>query len=61
MVDDVAPFIERAAVVVVPLRIGGGTRLKVVESMAKGKAIVSTTRGGGRDRRRRRRARTPRG
>ncbi len=42
MVDDVAPFIERAAAVVVPLRIGGGTRLKVVESMAKGKAIVST-------------------
>jgi glycosyltransferase involved in cell wall biosynthesis len=42
MVDDVAPFIERAAAVVVPLRIGGGTRLKVVEAMAKGKAIVST-------------------
>jgi glycosyltransferase involved in cell wall biosynthesis len=42
MVDDVAPFIERASAVVVPLRIGGGTRLKVVESMAKGKAIVST-------------------
>jgi glycosyltransferase involved in cell wall biosynthesis len=29
-------------VVVVPLRIGGGTRLKIVEAMAKGKAIVST-------------------
>jgi polysaccharide biosynthesis protein PslH len=42
MVDDVAPFIERAAAVVVPLRIGGGTRLKVVEAMAKGKPIIST-------------------
>jgi glycosyltransferase involved in cell wall biosynthesis len=29
-------------VVVVPLRIGGGTRLKIVEAMAKSKAIVST-------------------
>ena len=42
MVDDVNPHIDRAAVVVVPLRIGGGTRLKIVEAMAKGKAVVST-------------------
>jgi polysaccharide biosynthesis protein PslH len=32
-------------VVVVPLRIGGGTRLKIVEAMAMGKAIVSTSLG----------------
>lgn len=41
-VDDVMPYIDRASVVVVPLRIGGGTRLKIVEAMAKSKAIVST-------------------
>jgi len=44
-VDDVRPYIERAAVVVVPLRIGGGTRLKILEAMAMGKAVVSTTLG----------------
>ncbi|HTQ04338.1 MAG TPA: glycosyltransferase family 4 protein, partial [Polyangiaceae bacterium] len=42
MVDSVGPYIERASAVVVPLRIGGGTRLKIVEALAKGKAIVST-------------------
>jgi glycosyltransferase involved in cell wall biosynthesis len=42
LVEDVRPYIDRASVVVVPLRIGGGTRLKVVEAMASGKAIVST-------------------
>jgi polysaccharide biosynthesis protein PslH len=41
-VDDVRPHIARAAVVIVPLRIGGGTRLKVLEAMAMEKAIVST-------------------
>jgi glycosyltransferase involved in cell wall biosynthesis len=44
-VDDVRPHIARAAAVVVPLRIGGGTRLKVLEAMALGKAVVSTTLG----------------
>jgi polysaccharide biosynthesis protein PslH len=44
-VDDVRPYLERAAVVVVPLRIGGGTRLKIVEAMAMGKAVVSTSLG----------------
>jgi glycosyltransferase involved in cell wall biosynthesis len=34
---------ERAAVYVIPLRIGGGTRLKVFEAMAMGKSIVSTS------------------
>jgi glycosyltransferase involved in cell wall biosynthesis len=43
LVDDVRPYLERAAVVVAPLRVGGGTRLKIVEAMAMGKAIVSTT------------------
>lgn len=41
-VDDLMPHLERASAVVVPLRIGGGTRLKIVEAMAKSKAIVST-------------------
>lgn len=44
-VDDVRPYIASASVYVVPLRIGGGTRLKVLEAMAMGKAIVSTTLG----------------
>ncbi|PYP89150.1 MAG: hypothetical protein DMF61_04060 [Blastocatellia bacterium AA13] len=42
-VEDVRPYIDRAAVYVVPLRIGGGTRLKIFEAMAMGKPIVSTT------------------
>jgi polysaccharide biosynthesis protein PslH len=42
-VDDVRPHVASAAVYVVPLRIGGGTRLKIFEAMAMGKAIVSTT------------------
>jgi glycosyltransferase involved in cell wall biosynthesis len=42
-VDDVRPYMERAAVYVIPLRIGGGTRLKVFEAMAMEKAIVSTS------------------
>jgi glycosyltransferase involved in cell wall biosynthesis len=41
-VDDVRPHLSRAEVVVVPLRAGGGTRLKVLEAAASGKAIVST-------------------
>jgi len=43
LVDDIRPYLERAAVVIVPLRIGGGTRFKILEAMAMGKAIVSTT------------------
>jgi glycosyltransferase involved in cell wall biosynthesis len=45
MVDDVGPYIDRAAAIVVPLRIGGGTRLKIVEALAKEKAVISTTLG----------------
>lgn len=41
-VDDVRPYIDGAAVYVVPLRIGGGTRLKVFEALSMGKAVVST-------------------
>jgi glycosyltransferase involved in cell wall biosynthesis len=44
-VDDLRPHLASAAALVVPLRIGGGTRLKIVEGMAMGKAIVSTTLG----------------
>jgi glycosyltransferase involved in cell wall biosynthesis len=44
-VPDLRPQLADAAVVVVPLRLGGGTRLKIVEAMAMGKAIVSTTLG----------------
>lgn len=42
-VPDVAPYYQQAAVTVVPLRTGGGTRLKILESMALGRAVVSTT------------------
>src|SRR4029079_4842246 len=42
-VDDVRPHIARAAVYIVPLRIGGGTRLKIFEAMSMAKAVVSTT------------------
>ena len=42
-VDDVRPFMQDAAVYIVPLRIGGGTRLKIFEAMSMGKAVVSTT------------------
>jgi glycosyltransferase involved in cell wall biosynthesis len=43
--DDLRPHLAAAAVVVVPLRLGGGTRLKIIEGMAMGKGIVSTTLG----------------
>jgi len=42
-VDDVRPYIDRAAAYVVPLRIGGGTRLKIYEAMAMAKPVISTT------------------
>lgn len=41
-VDDVRPYVAKAAVYVVPLRVGGGTRLKIFEALAMGKAVVST-------------------
>jgi glycosyltransferase involved in cell wall biosynthesis len=42
-VDDVRPYIGEAAVYVVPLRAGGGTRLKIFEALAMAKPVVSTT------------------
>lgn len=42
-VPSIVDYLRRAAVVVVPLRIGGGTRIKIYEGMAMGKATVSTT------------------
>jgi glycosyltransferase involved in cell wall biosynthesis len=42
-VEDVRPYMERAAAYVVPIRIGGGTRLKIYEAMAMEKPVVSTT------------------
>jgi polysaccharide biosynthesis protein PslH len=42
-VEDIRPYLERAAVYAVPIRSGSGTRLKIFEAMAAGKAIVSTT------------------
>ncbi|MCU0508109.1 MAG: glycosyltransferase [Anaerolineae bacterium] len=41
-VPDTRPYIAGASVYIIPLRIGGGTRLKVLEAMAMGQAIVST-------------------
>jgi glycosyltransferase involved in cell wall biosynthesis len=42
-VDDVRPFLEEAAVYVVPLRAGSGTRMKIFEALAMAKPVVSTT------------------
>lgn len=44
-VTDIRDYIAQAAVYVVPLRVGGGTRLKVLDAMAMGKAMVSTSLG----------------
>jgi glycosyltransferase involved in cell wall biosynthesis len=42
-VDDIRPHVAAAACYVVPLRIGGGTRLKILDAWAMGKAVVSTS------------------
>jgi len=42
-VDDVRGYIEKAAAYIVPLRIGGGTRLKIYEAMAMEKPVISTS------------------
>jgi glycosyltransferase involved in cell wall biosynthesis len=44
-VPDVAPFIDGSAVYVVPMRIGGGSRLKLLEALAMEAAVVSTPMG----------------
>lgn len=42
-VPDVRPYVARATVNVVPLRVGGGSRLKIPEALAMGRPVVSTT------------------
>lgn len=42
-VDDVRPFLHEAEAMIVPLRVGGGTRIKIYEGMATGIPVVSTT------------------
>ena len=44
-VDDVRPFYREAWVAIVPLKVGGGSRLKILEAMAAGVPVVSTTLG----------------
>ncbi len=44
-VEDVRPHLLSAAVTVVPLRVGGGTRFKILEAMAMGRPVVSTSLG----------------
>jgi glycosyltransferase involved in cell wall biosynthesis len=44
-VPDVRVELERAAAVIAPLRVGGGTRLKILEAMAMGKPVISTPQG----------------
>jgi glycosyltransferase involved in cell wall biosynthesis len=41
-VPDVTPYLDRAAVVVIPVRMGGGMRVKVLEALAAGKAVVAS-------------------
>jgi glycosyltransferase involved in cell wall biosynthesis len=43
--DDIRPAVAQSWVCVVPLRIGGGTRLKILEAMALGTPVVSTSKG----------------
>jgi glycosyltransferase involved in cell wall biosynthesis len=43
MIDDIRDTVASAAVYVVPLRVGGGTRLKILDALAMGKAIVTTS------------------
>jgi glycosyltransferase involved in cell wall biosynthesis len=40
---DLGPLYEAAAVVVTPVRIGGGTRIKILEALGRGRAVVSTS------------------
>jgi glycosyltransferase involved in cell wall biosynthesis len=42
-VEDIRSYVQRGAVYIVPLRVGSGTRLKIFEAMAMGKAVVSTS------------------
>jgi polysaccharide biosynthesis protein PslH len=42
-VKDIRDYVAKAAVYVVPIRVGGGTRLKILDAFASGKALVSTS------------------
>ena len=42
-VPDLQPYYEKASIAVAPLRLGSGTRLKILEALGRGKAVVSTT------------------
>jgi glycosyltransferase involved in cell wall biosynthesis len=42
-VDDIRPYVHRAACYAVPLRVGGGTRLEILDAWAMGKGVVSTS------------------
>ena len=42
-VEDILPYYQRTTICVVPLRAGGGTRLKILEAMALGRPVISTT------------------
>jgi polysaccharide biosynthesis protein PslH len=43
-VPDVTPYLDQAGLVIVPLRLGGGMRVKVLEALAAGKAVVASSR-----------------
>jgi len=42
-VDDVRPFVDRAAVFIAPLRSGSGTKVKILNAMSQGKPVVTTS------------------
>jgi glycosyltransferase involved in cell wall biosynthesis len=42
-VDDLEPYLEKAAVMVVPLRAGGGMRVRILEAFARGMPVVTTS------------------
>jgi glycosyltransferase involved in cell wall biosynthesis len=44
-VEEVLPYWEKASALVVPLSIGGGTRIKILEAMALGRPVISTSKG----------------
>lgn len=44
-VDDFVPYVQNSSLMIVPLSVGSGTRLKVVEGLALGKCMVSTLKG----------------
>jgi glycosyltransferase involved in cell wall biosynthesis len=45
LVDDIASYIRESSVVIVPLKTGSGTRLKIIESLACGTQVISTLKG----------------